>query len=106
MVMWYFKLTLTSPKWMIEVKHLRTKEWPSGRAHLIAEELEETFRPKDMFSKAEQKKKLGQLKYKKSALADGGRSFQKGGRKALHLFKQVKSHVHNQILILYANFGE
>ena len=49
---------------------LRTKEWPSGRAYLIAEELEETFRPKDMFSKAEQKTKLGQLKYKKGQNSD------------------------------------
>ena len=32
---------------------------------MIAEELEETFRPKDMFSIAEQKITLGQLKYKK-----------------------------------------
>ena len=37
---------------------------------MIAEELEETFRPKDMFSKAEQKTKLGQLKYKKGQNPD------------------------------------
>ena len=78
--MGYFGISLTSPKWMIKVKNSRTEEWPSGRAYLIAEELEETFRPKDILSKADQKKKLGQLKYKKSALADGGRSFPKGGR--------------------------
>ena len=33
--------------------------------YMIAEELGQTFRPKDMFSKAEQRTKLGQLKYKK-----------------------------------------
>ena len=65
MVMGYFGITLTSPKWMIKVENLRTKEWPSGCAYLIAEELEETFRPKDMLSKAERNTKVGQLKYKK-----------------------------------------
>ena len=55
---------------MIKVKNLRTEEWPSGRAYLIAEELEETYRPKDMFSKAEQKTNLGQLKYKKGQNPD------------------------------------
>ena len=64
-VMGFFGVTLTSAKWMTKVEKSRTEEWPSGLAYLIAEELEETFRPKDMFSKAEQKTKLGQLKYKK-----------------------------------------
>ena len=45
MVMGYFGITLTSPKWMIKVEHLRTEEWPSGCAYLITEEPEETFRP-------------------------------------------------------------
>ena len=64
-VVGFFGVTLTSAKWMTKVKKSRTEDWPSGLAYLIAEELEETFRPKDMFSKAEQKTKLGQLKYKK-----------------------------------------
>ena len=69
-VMGFFVVTLTSAKWMTKVKKLRTEEWPSGRAYLIAEEPKETFRPKDMFSKAEQKTKLGQLKYKKGQNPD------------------------------------
>ena len=54
----------------VKVKNLRTEEWPSGRACLIAKELGETFRPKDVFSKAEQKTKVGQLKYKKGQNPD------------------------------------
>ena len=49
---------------------MRTEEWPSGRAYLIAEELKEMFRPKDMFLKADQKIKLGQLEYKKGQNPD------------------------------------
>ena len=37
---------------------------------MFAEELKETFRPKDMFLKADQKTKLGQLKYKKGQNPD------------------------------------
>ena len=50
--MGFFNIALTSEKWTTKVKKLRTEEWPSGCAYLIAEELEEKFRPKDMFSKA------------------------------------------------------
>ena len=49
---------------------MRTEEWPSGCAYLIAEKLEDTFRPKDMFSKSEQKTEVGQLKYKKGQNPD------------------------------------
>ena len=35
-VMGFFGITLTSPKWMTKVEKLRTEEWPSGRAYLIA----------------------------------------------------------------------
>jgi hypothetical protein len=69
-VMGFFGVTLTSAKWMTKVEKSRTEDWPSGLAYLIADELEETFRPKDMFSKAEQKTKLGQLKYKKGQNPD------------------------------------
>ena len=55
-VMGFFGVTLTSAKWMTKVEKSRNEEWPSGLAYLIAEELEETFRPKDMFSEADQKK--------------------------------------------------
>ena len=55
---------------MIKVENSRTDEWPSGHTYLIAEELKETFRPKDTFSKADQKTKLGQLKYKKGQNPD------------------------------------
>ena len=65
MVVGYFGIILTSPKWMSKVENSKTEEWPSCCAYLIAEELEETVRSKDMFSKAEQNTKLGQLKYKK-----------------------------------------
>ena len=51
MVTGYFGITLTSPKWMIKVKKLKAEEWPSGCAYMIAEELEETFRPKDIYSR-------------------------------------------------------
>ena len=61
---------MAPPKWKIKVKKLRTEEWPSGCAYLFAEELEETFRPKDMFLKADQKTRLGQLKYKKGQNPD------------------------------------
>ena len=64
MVMGYFGITLTSPKWMIKVKNLKTKGWPSGCAYMVVEVPAETFLPKDMFLKAEQNTKLGQLKYK------------------------------------------
>ena len=64
-VMGFFGITLTSPKWMIKAEKSRTEEWPSGRVYLIVEELKETFRPMDVFSKAHQKTILGQLKYKK-----------------------------------------
>ena len=57
MVMDYFGITLTSLKLMIKVKNLRTEEWPSGRAYLLVEELEETFRPKDMFSNSDSTRK-------------------------------------------------
>ena len=70
MVMGYFGLPLPSPKWMIKVNTNKNKEWPSGCAHLIVEEPEETFRHKDLFSKAKQKTKLGQLKYKKGQNRD------------------------------------
>ena len=59
MVMGYFGITLTSPTWMIKVKNLKTEEWPSGCAYMITDELKKTFRPKDMFSKAEQTMKVG-----------------------------------------------
>ena len=55
---------------MIKVENSKTGKWPSGRTYIITEELEETFRPKDMFSKAEQKTRLGQLKYKKGQNPD------------------------------------
>ena len=55
---------------MIKVENLKTEEWPSGRAYLIAEELEETYRPKDMLLKADKKTKLGKLKYKKEQNPD------------------------------------
>ena len=64
-VMGFSGITLTFPKWMLNVENSRTEEWPSGCAYLIAEELEETFRPMDMFSKADQEAKVDQLKYKK-----------------------------------------
>ena len=70
MVMGYYEITLISPKLMIKVKNSKTEEWPSGRAWLIAEELKETYRPKDMFSKTEEKTKVGQLKYKKGQNPD------------------------------------
>ena len=63
MVIGYFGIKLTSPSWTCNVKDLRTEEWPSGPAYLIVEELEARFKPMDMFSKAEQKTKVGQLKY-------------------------------------------
>ena len=65
MVMGYFGITLTSPKWMIKVENSKTEEWPSCCAYTIADELKKTFRPNDMFSKVEQKTKLCQLEYKK-----------------------------------------
>jgi hypothetical protein len=46
MVVSYFRITLTSPKWMTKVKNLKTEEWPSGRAYMIADELKREFRPK------------------------------------------------------------
>ena len=61
MVMEYLGIPLTSPKWMIEVENSKTEEWPSGHTYMIAEEPEETFRPKDMFSKAEKKTKIGSV---------------------------------------------
>ena len=70
MVTGYFGIRLTSPTWMIKVNNLRTEEWPSGCAYLIAEELEELFRPRDVFSKAEEKTKIGQLKHKKGQNPD------------------------------------
>ena len=70
MVMSYFGITLTSPKWMIKVKNLKTKGWPSGCAYMVVEVPAETFLPKDMFLKAEQNTKLGQLKYKKGQNPD------------------------------------
>ena len=54
----------------MKVKNLKTKEWPSGCAYMIADEPKKTFRPKDMFLKAEQKTKLGQLKYTKGKNPD------------------------------------
>ena len=37
---------------------------------MIADELKKAFRPKDMYSKAEQNMELGQLKYKKQQNPD------------------------------------
>ena len=68
--MGFFGITLISSKWMIKVENSRIEEWPSGRAYLIAEELKKMLRPKDVFSKAYQKTKLGQLKYKKGQNPD------------------------------------
>ena len=39
MVMGYFGITLTSPKWLTKVKNSKTKEWPSGPAYLVIEKL-------------------------------------------------------------------
>ena len=59
LVMGYFQIQLTSQKRIIKVESSKTEKWPSGRTYLIVKELKETFRPKDMFSKPEQKTRIG-----------------------------------------------
>ena len=68
MVMGYFGIILTSPKWMINIETSKTKEWPSGRAYEVADELKKRFRPTDIFLKAEQRTKLGQLNLRKEQI--------------------------------------
>ena len=45
MVMGYFGKRLTSPKWMIKVENSKTKEWSSGCAYMIADELKKRLGP-------------------------------------------------------------
>ena len=63
---------------MIKVKILKIEEWHSGHAYMIADELEKTFRSTDMYSKADEKTKLGQLKYKKGHNPDNFSTAMKG----------------------------
>ena len=43
---------------------MKTDKWPSGRAFAVMEMLLKKYRPKDILSKAHQKKKLMRLKLK------------------------------------------
>ena len=65
MVVGYFGIRWSSLKWMTKVENSKTKKWPSGCTYKVADELVKTFRPQDIFSKAEQSTKLDQLKFKK-----------------------------------------
>ena len=57
-------MALVSSQWTVKVAKTKRDEWPSGRAFAVMEMLLKKYRPKDILSKAHQKKKLMKLKLK------------------------------------------